>query len=127
VALCWKELDGSSPGVKNRGKLGIQRECDLLSSRCSVFTSSATDIQTITQGYLDFLDSLDITATYVVDKMPHNFEKLGLIALCFPQATILHVERDPVDTCLSCYFQNFSNDRHGYSDDLADLGRHYLY
>ncbi|MDX9707497.1 MAG: sulfotransferase [Azospira sp.] len=99
----------------------------MLSSRCSVFTSSATDIQTITQGYLDFLDSLDITATYVVDKMPHNFEKLGLIALCFPQATILHVERDPVDTCLSCYFQNFSNDRHGYSDDLADLGRHYLY
>ncbi|MDX9706043.1 MAG: sulfotransferase, partial [Azospira sp.] len=87
----------------------------------------AADIQNIAQNYLDFLDRLDATAAHVVDKMPLNFEQLGLIALCFPQATILHVERDPVDTCLSCFFQNFSADRHGYSDDLADLGRHYLY
>lgn len=84
-------------------------------------------IQRIAQGYLDFLDGIDTQAAHVVDKMPHNFERLGLMALCFPEATFLHVERDPVDTCLSCYFQNFSTDRHGYSDDLVDLGRHYLY
>lgn len=87
----------------------------------------AEDIHRIAQGYLDFLDGLDNEAAHVVDKMPHNFERLGLIALCFPKATILHVERDTVDTCLSCFFQNFSGSRHGYSDDLTDLGRHYLY
>ncbi|MGQ9851472.1 MAG: sulfotransferase, partial [Aggregatilineaceae bacterium] len=87
----------------------------------------AEDIARVAQGYLDLLARLDATAKRVVDKMPHNFEFLGLMALCYPQATFLHIERDPLDTCLSCYFQDFSQKRHGYSDDLIDLGRHYLY
>lgn len=63
----------------------------------------------------------------MVDKAPHNFEWLGLLTMCFPEATILHVGRAPADTCLSCFFQSFSTSRHGYSNDLVDLGRHYLY
>jgi hypothetical protein len=43
----------------------------------------------------------------------------------FPNARILHCKRDPVDTCLSCYFQNFYHTGHAYSADLADLGAHY--
>lgn len=43
----------------------------------------------------------------VVNKTPNNFMHVGLIATLFPRAKILHAVRDPVDTGLSCYFQNF--------------------
>ena len=60
-------------------------------------------------------------ATRVTDKTPLNFSHLGLIALLFPGAGVIHTTRDPRDTCLSCYFQNFG-ERHGYSRHLAHLG-----
>ena len=56
--------------------------------------------------------------------MPHNFEHLWLIAAAFPGAPIIHCTRHPLDTCLSCYFQDFAG-RHAYSRDLTHLGRHY--
>ena len=88
----------------------------------------AHTIERMAQAYLDVqLAGINSQSEHVVDKMPHNFERLGLIALCFPKATIVHVERDPVDTCLSCFFQNFADIRHRYSDDLVELGTHYLY
>jgi len=58
-----------------------------------------------------------------VDKMPRNFFHLGLIALLFPRARLLHCLRDPLDTCLSCYFQDFGP-RHPFSCDLEQLGRY---
>lgn len=39
----------------------------------------------------------------VVDKMPMNYEALGLLHLAYPNAKIVHVRRNPVDTCLSIY------------------------
>ena len=63
-------------------------------------------------------------ARLFVDKQPHNFEWLGLIALMFPNACIIHCSRDPLDTCVSMYMQKFS-DAHGYNRDLATLGRYY--
>jgi hypothetical protein len=49
---------------------------------------------------------------------------LGTIALLFPMARVIHCTRDPLDTCLSCYFQEFSGD-HPYAYDLANLGAYY--
>jgi tetratricopeptide (TPR) repeat protein len=63
-------------------------------------------------------------ALRVVDKMPANFLHLGLIATLFPRAKIIHCRRDPVDTCLSCYFQNFGQPQ-PFTLDLADLGFYY--
>jgi len=60
----------------------------------------------------------------ITDKMPHNFEHLGLIALLFPQARIIHCKRNPLDTCLSIYTFQF-NRIHTYASDLRELGRHY--
>ncbi|WP_161958646.1 tetratricopeptide repeat-containing sulfotransferase family protein [Ferruginivarius sediminum] len=60
----------------------------------------------------------------VTDKMPHNFMNVGMIALMFPNARIIHCMRDPVDTCLSCFRQNFAMP-HAYSTNLADVGHHH--
>jgi tetratricopeptide (TPR) repeat protein len=61
---------------------------------------------------------------HITDKMPHNFLNVGLIALLFPNVKIIHTKRDPMDTCLSIFFQSF-NDSHPYAFDLSNLGFHY--
>ena len=75
--------------------------------------------------YLDMLRQQAHDALRITDKMPHNFRHLGLIQLLFPGARVIHVARDPLDTCLSCYFQEFSA-AHAYTRSLRDLGSHYL-
>lgn len=69
------------------------------------------------------LASLAPEADRIVDKMPGNFIRLGLIALLFPNARIIHCRRNPVDICLSCYFQNF--DGLEFSTSLANTGFFY--
>jgi len=63
-------------------------------------------------------------ARRVIDKMPTNFFQLGLIWRLFPNARIIHCRRDPLDTCLSCYFVDFSAS-HPFAYDLEDLGVFY--
>jgi hypothetical protein len=67
---------------------------------------------------------LDANPKHITDKMPHNFLTLGLIAMLFPNVKIIHTKRDPIDTCLSIYFQTFNN-AHPYAFDLSNLGFHY--
>lgn len=45
---------------------------------------------------------------YILDKLPLNIIRLGLIARIFPEARILVALRDPRDVCVSCYMQAFS-------------------
>ncbi len=65
------------------------------------------------------------SARRVVDKNPLNFLHLGLIALVFPGAPILHCSRDPLDACLSVYFQHFAHVRNNYAYDLGDIAFFY--
>lgn len=60
----------------------------------------------------------------IVDKAPMNFNYLGMIALAFPDARIIHCQRDPRDNCLSCFFQ-LLNAGHAYSFDLKTCGQFY--
>jgi hypothetical protein len=74
--------------------------------------------------HLRYLEKLSGSAERVVDKNPHNFQHLGLICRLFPRAKIIHIERDPRDTCLSIYFQIFTP-QHAYACDLEALGQFY--
>jgi len=85
-------------------------------------------IDSAAQDYLGKISELSPDAMRVVDKMPGNFMHLGYIELLFPDARIIHCKRDPLDTCLSNYFQNFSRSQH-FSFNLTHLGvfyRNYL-
>ena len=70
------------------------------------------------------LQAIGGNAKRVTDKMPGNFLALGLIALMFPRARIIHCRRDPMDVCLSIYFHRFAYG-HGYAYDLTDIAVHY--
>jgi tetratricopeptide (TPR) repeat protein len=87
-----------------------------------LLTQEVVDAQA--QRYLDQLARLAHDASRVTDKLPGNFQHLGLIALLFPQARVIHCLRDPLDTCLSCYFLDFTA-QHPYAYDLTHLGLYY--
>lgn len=53
--------------------------------------------------YLAHLSDIGAGALRVTDKMPQNFAMLGLVHAALPNARILHIRRDPLDTCLSIY------------------------
>jgi hypothetical protein len=61
-------------------------------------------------------------ARYITDKMLGNSRLVGLIHLALPNARIIHVRRNPIDNCLSCFSILFAAGQ-GYSYDLGELGR----
>lgn len=63
-------------------------------------------------------------AKRITDKMPGNFSNTGKIAIILPDSRIIHCRRDPVDTCLSCFKQNFARGQY-WSYDLAELADYY--
>jgi tetratricopeptide (TPR) repeat protein len=63
-------------------------------------------------------------ALRITDKMPANFFYAGLIHAVFPRARIIHMQRHPLDTCVSVYFQNFFNVS-PYANDLNHLAHYY--
>ncbi len=76
--------------------------------------------------YIEMLDRLGgKNATRVVDKMPDNYQVLGPVACFLPDVRVIHCLRDPRDTCLSCYFQNFGS-RHLYAVDLEEVAHRYV-
>ncbi|MDE2384599.1 MAG: sulfotransferase [Alphaproteobacteria bacterium] len=85
---------------------------------------SVEESRALAQRYLKFIARTSLDAARITDKMPHNFEHVGLISLLFPNATIIYCRRDAIDNCLSCYMNAFS-EAHAYNTDLAKLGRYY--
>ena len=82
------------------------------------------DFARIGQRYASRLRQYSPRATRITDKMPSNFCFVGLIHLALPNARIIHVTRDPLDTCLSCFSRLFSAEQN-HTYDLAELGRFY--
>ncbi len=63
-------------------------------------------------------------AQRITDKLPANFRFAGLISIALPHARMIHVQRDSIDTCVSCFTNHFAGDL-AYTYDLAELGRYY--
>jgi tetratricopeptide (TPR) repeat protein len=78
----------------------------------------------LAQIYLRRLERVSPTAPRVTDKLPFNFMHVGLIAALFPRATIVHCKRDPLDTCVSCYFTSFA-EQIRFASDMKSLGQYY--
>ncbi|MBI2311681.1 MAG: sulfotransferase [Betaproteobacteria bacterium] len=81
-------------------------------------------VNALAADYLGRLRALAPGAARITDKMPFNFVHLGLIEILFPGARVIHCIRHPLDTCLSCYFNEFP-DGLSITRDFATLGRYY--
>jgi len=85
---------------------------------------SAAQLRRLGAHYVSLIKSAAPTAERIVNKMLENFRFVGLINLALPQARIIHVRRNPIDTCLSCFSHLFV-DGFPYVYDLGELGRYY--
>jgi hypothetical protein len=74
--------------------------------------------------YIERLGKLAPAAARITDKLPGNYLHLGFIRLILPQAKVLHVRRDPLDTCVSCFSRSFGEELN-FVYDLGELGRAY--
>ena len=74
--------------------------------------------------YVAALGELPAGVHRVTDKLPANFLHLGLIALMLPNASIVHCSRDPLDTVLSIFCQQFENG-HEWAYDAYDIAAFY--
>ena len=128
-----EQILASHPQVHGAGELDYMRQiAHTLPARLGsseafpecVRQLGAAAAKTIAEEHLERLASYASSAARITDKLPNNFFRLGLIALLFPKASIIHCVRDPLDTCLSCYFQEFA---HGqpFACDLDHLGRYH--
>jgi tetratricopeptide (TPR) repeat protein len=63
-------------------------------------------------------------AAFVTDKNPLNIMSVGLIRHVFPEAPIIHIRRNPLETGFSIYRNNFTKSWR-YSTALEDIGHYY--
>ncbi|MFL6547994.1 MAG: tetratricopeptide repeat-containing sulfotransferase family protein [Povalibacter sp.] len=61
---------------------------------------------------------------FFTDKLPSNFLNLGFIVRALPDAKIIHMVRDPIETCFSNLRELFS-EANAFSYDMVELGRYY--
>jgi hypothetical protein len=85
------------------------------------------DWQKVGEAYLASTRPATGGKAHFIDKLPHNFLYVGFIAKALPNARIICLRRDPVDTVLSNFRQLFAqkSSYYGYSFELLDTGRYY--
>jgi tetratricopeptide (TPR) repeat protein len=120
-----EQIIASHPAAKGAGELGffddavLTHDSDL---RHGLLSEAARKKQA--EGYLRALEMRTGDALRIVDKAPINSDYLGAIHSVFPNARIIYMRRDPIDTCLSCYFQHFSVAMN-FTLDLSDLAHYF--
>ena len=118
-----EQILASHPSVHGAGELGwierlwpsaLQRSGGTITTLTQCLDQlSVQDANGLAAEYLTPLLALSPQALRITDKMPLNFIHLGLIAVLFPEARIIHCRRDPRDTCLSCYMTDFTDFSYG--------------
>jgi len=117
----------SHPAVTAGGELDILPW--LLGRRFADFpqgiaNASREMIAAVADEYRSKVSELFPGAGLVTDKRPDNFLHLGLIKAMFPSARFVYTQRNPLDNCLSIYFQQLGGAL-SYSTRLEDIAHYY--
>ena len=83
------------------------------------------DFLAIREEYFESLSRLNVTEGVITDKWPLNFQYIGFILRAFPEAKIIHLNRNPIATCWSIYKHYFSDIGNGWAYNLGDLVKFY--
>ena len=82
-------------------------------------------IQEMAREFKSKTRHLSVGGTNLIDKLPHNFLNIGLIALIFPRARIIHCRRHPMDNCLSIFSNPMVDYHKEYKSRLDVLAQYY--
>lgn len=110
--------------VQRAGQGGAQRRLDV----ATLERAAATDPAALGRAYLQLAGAQLHGAARFTDKQPVNFLFAGLIARALPQARMVCLRRDPLDTCVANFRQLLAQEfsYYDYSWDLLDIGRYWL-
>ena len=86
--------------------------------------ASPPDYAAVGRRYLGGVEWRLGKESFFTDKLPSNFLNIGFIARALPHAKILHMVRDPVETCFSNLRELFS-DANPYSYDQVETAEYY--
>ena len=130
-----EQLLGAHPDVRDTGELydftsamryATDHHCRGAIDVTLVERALATypDYTAVGRRYLQGLEWRAGRERVFTDKLPSNFLNIGFIAQALPGARILHMVRDPVETCFSNLRELFS-EANPYSYDQVEIAEYY--
>ena len=84
------------------------------------------DFADVGRRYLEQVDWRASGKPFLIDKLPSNFLNIGFIHRALPQARVIHMRRNAMDTCFSNLKELFSN-ACAYSYDQLELADYYAH
>jgi tetratricopeptide (TPR) repeat protein len=121
-----------SAGELQQFRLSINRHMEHLGGKIvgpfsadHVRASGKIDPTFIGEAYLRSSSNMQGELPRFVDKMPVNYLHIPLIVKALPNAKIIHLVRNPVDSCFSSFKQLFAG-AYYHSYDLAEMARHHV-
>ena len=132
-----EQILASHQSVTAAGELPFAVECqaDFTQQRSAMGRTGPVDltdqhdeelIQTMREQYLDRMFERGIYGDIITDKMPSNYEAIGLIRLMFPDAIIINCVRDPIAICWSLYKSHLTSIHHPYANSLEHAAHYFL-
>jgi tetratricopeptide (TPR) repeat protein len=119
-----EQIIASHPAAHGIGELDFWNSPTLKEAGITQGMLNETTRLKVAEEYLRILGGFSKTASRIINKAPVNSDFLGMIYSVFPNARVIYMQRDPIDTCLSCYFQQFLTGLN-FTFDLSDLVHYY--
>jgi tetratricopeptide (TPR) repeat protein len=95
------------------------------SARKAHARSGSTDFAELGRKYRAAVGQLSEPRAHAIDKQPSNFRYCGIIHKALPRATIIHLARDPMDTCYAV-FKTLFVDAYHFAYQLDELAEYYI-
>ncbi|MFT7286943.1 MAG: tetratricopeptide (TPR) repeat protein [Halieaceae bacterium] len=86
--------------------------------------AAALDMARVGETYMKLSKPLRGDLPHFVDKLPANYRYLPLILAALPRAKIVHVRRNPMDSCFASFKQLFA-DAYPHSYEQTEMARHH--
>ena len=104
-------------------KKNFVQDNKLLSQK--IYELQVSNNNEINDKYFDYLMNLNNNSIVTIDKGPQNFIWVGFIKLFFQNAKIIHIKRNPKDTFLSIYKNNFASKDMDWSYDPSEITKYF--
>ena len=116
-----EQILSNSDDVYGGGEIEIiPKEIDKILSTKNKTLVENRSLNLIRSSYLNYI-SEKTNKSIIIDKMPYNFQNIGIIKSVFPSSKFIHVFRDPMDNSYSLYKTYFSNNNHPFTYDLKNI------
>ena len=111
---------GELPILPNIIKNNIILDGKVLNSKAIDIIKNKSQLEKMSKAYLEYLAYFNFKEKFATDKAPLNFRWIGFIKLIFPNAKIIHCQREPKNNCLSLY-KNFFEGGLNFTYDEQDI------